>query len=303
MKRIIFILLLNFWAMFSLLSQVKDSQTNQYLGEKPPAKSPKVFAPGVISLENQSEFGSVFNKDVTEFYYGVDIDGKAEIRYSILENGSWTSPKKLLSNNKYSYNDPFLSPDENRLYFISNSPSTSKNTNETYDIWYIERTKSGWNTNPKNAGNMINSLENEYYMSFSNNGSMYFSSNANAKKGKARDFDIYSSSFEKGTFQKPLSLGPAINSNAYEADVFVSPDESYLIFCSARPEGFGQGDLYISFKLENGEWSEAKNMGNIINSSAHELCPFVTHDGQYLFYTSNQDIYWISTNVIHQLRN
>lgn len=39
-----------------------------------------------------------------------------------------------------------------------------------------------------------------------------------------------------------------------------------MIFCAVRKEGYGQGDLYISFKNESGTWSEAKNMGGQINN-------------------------------------
>ena len=67
-------------------------------------------------------------------------------------------------------------------------------------------------------------------------------------------------------------------------------------------EGYGRGDLYISFKTEQGQWTKALNMGLSINTQHHELCPFVTHDGNYLFYTSQQDIYWVGTEIIEELQ-
>ena len=63
----------------------------------------------------------------------------------------------------------------------------------------------------------------------------------------------------------------------------------------------GRGDLYISFKQEDGSWSPSVNMGAAINTQGHELCPFVTHDGKYLLYTSNQDIYWAPTSLFLEL--
>jgi len=80
--------------------------------------------------------------------------------------------------------------------------------------------------------------------------------------------------------------------------VFIAPDESYMIFCAVRREGLGQGDMYISFKDANGNWGQSVNMGAPFNTEGHELCPFVSKDGKYLFYTSNQDIYWVSTAVL-----
>ena len=87
-----------------------------------------------------------------------------------------------------------------------------------------------------------------------------------------------------------------------EADVFIAPNESYMIFCSIREDGFGQGDLYISFKKDDNNWTTAKNMGATINTKYHELCPVVTRDGKYFFFTSNQDIYWVDAKVIEKYR-
>ena len=78
----------------------------------------------------------------------------------------------------------------------------------------------------------------------------------------------------------------------------MAPDLSYLIFSGNRPEGYGQGDLYISFKDEAGKWGEAVNMGPEFNNQGHQLCPFVSRDGKYFFFTSEQDIYWVAAKPI-----
>ncbi|OEK05620.1 hypothetical protein BFP71_16075 [Roseivirga misakiensis] len=272
-----------------------------YLGQTPPRLERKVFAPNFISTE-EYEFGSVFNAAGTEFYYAVEKGGKPFIRYTKLENGAWSQPVTILSSDKYGYNDPFLSPDENRLYFISKRSLDGNSAKDDHDIWYVKREGDAW-SEPINAGPNINSEFNEYYISFTQTGTMYFASNVNASANrKQSNQDIYYSKFIDGKFQKPVVLGSAINTENYEADVFIAPDESYLIFCSTRPEGLGRGDLYISFKNDNGGWSEAVNMGELVNTEHHELCPYVTPDGKYMLYTSNEDIYWISTEVFEQLK-
>ena len=50
-------------------------------------------------------------------------------------------------------------------------------------------------------------------------------------------------------------------------------------------------DLYISFKKNDGSWTKAKNMGEPINSSASEICPGVSPDGKYFFFTSYRTIH------------
>ena len=267
--------------------------------EKPNLKA-KVFAPEFISRKDASEFGSVFNKEGTAFYYAIESDGRAEIWYTEMVDKQWAQPVAIISHPEYGFNDPFLSPNEQRLFYISQMPRNELDSIPDHDIWYSEKRGKGW-SDPINAGAVINSEQEEYYISFTNEGALYFASN----KGKERkhDFDIYRSELLDGVYQTQEKLSDSINTRGYEGDVFISPDESYIIFCAARKAGFGKGDLYISFKRQDGEWTESVNMGSGINTEGHELCPFVTRDGKFFFYTSNQDIYWVSTSVFDHIKS
>lgn len=279
----------------------KVKMKGEYMGLKKPEMKPEILAPNFISTEEQ-EFGSVFNREGTEFYFGVDVGKRNEIRFSKIIKGKWTKPITIISHERYSYNDPFLSNDENRLYFISKRALDGKGEIKDVDIWYVERLGNGW-SEPINAGSNINTSGDEYYISFTNDGTMYFASNGHSRKDTTRkDHDIYYSKFIDNEFQIPVLLDSTINTTGYEADVFVAPDESYLIFCSIRDDSFGRGDLYISFKKPNGDWTKAVNMGKVINTENYEYCPFVTKDGKYFLYTSNQDIYWVSTEIINKLK-
>lgn len=286
--------------LYSLPTYSQTQATSGYIGQTPPGSSPVVFAPGLVSTPDETEFGSVFSKDGDVFYYAVDIDNRAEIRTIRFEHNAWTKSELFLSDEVYSYNDPFLSPDEKRLYFISDRPINKTGTKKDFDIWYVEKNSKGW-SDPMNAGNNINSSGNEYYVSFTREGTMYFSSNGSATDNDKNDYDIYTSRQVLGKFQTRVKLSDGVNTPHYEADVFVSPDESYLIFSTERPGGFGRGDLYISFH-NKGIWSEPKNMGNTINGGRSEYCPFVTADGKYFFYTSMGQIFWVDAGVIHGLK-
>ena len=282
-------------------SETDNSMT--YFGQRPPLNKPELFAPNIISKPNRYEFGCTFSKDATEFYFGVDNNGVMEIHFSNLIDGVWSPQKKLFESDSISYNDPMFSPDQKRLYFISNLSLDGKKTKEDIDLWYVEREsiKSEW-SKPINLGLPVNSDLNEYYASFTNDGTLYFASKEKSEDAPRYAFDIYRSEYENGKFQQPEILPKSINTNRYEADIFIAPDESYMIFCSIRKNGLGRGDLYISFKDKTGNWTDAMNMGEIINTDKHELCPFVTADGKYLFYTSNQDIYWVSMNILEKYK-
>jgi hypothetical protein len=134
-------------------------------------------------------------------------------------------------------------------------------------------------------------------------GILYFSSSKSGY-GKA---DVHCAKFKEGIFQKSENIGPPVNTEYRENDVFIASDESFLIFVSSdRPDSLGSGDLYISFRKLDGSWTEPVNMGQPINSSELEYCPVVSPDGKYLFFTSrrrgNDDIYWMDAMIIDDLR-
>lgn len=270
----------------------------KYFNETPPGATPEIFAPGKVSTENTFEFGAVYSSDRSEFYYGVEINGKAETRMMKFENGKWSAPVQLLVHNVYSYNDPFLTPDNKKLFFISDQPLDGTGPKKDYDIWYIERDGTKWSS-PRNAGDNINTDKNEYYISFTKSGKMYFSSNGKDEKDS---HDIYSSELHDGEFQPAVNLGASVNTNEYEADVFVAPDESYIVFAANRQGGLGSGDLYVSFRAKEGSWTPAKSLGNTINTETDDFCPYVTPDGKYLLYASRGDVYWVEMGVVLGLK-
>lgn len=292
------LLLLLFCKM--IVAQTLRQETGRYLNQEPPGKTPKLFAPELVSLKNRYEFGSVFSRDGKEFYYAVEGQ-RPHIEFIKYKDNKWSEPGKLLVSEKYGYNDPVLSPDEKKLYFISDQALDGNGDKKDIDIWYVQRKGNGW-SEPINAGKNINSANNEYYISFTRSGTMYYSSNKQAGDVKSNKYDIYYSPFSKAGFQNSVKLDSAINTEHYEADVFVSPHEDYIIYCAERPDGHGRGDLFISFKDKKGKWAKAKNMGEVINTPGYEFCPFVTADEKYLFFSRDGDIYWVDAGVIDRLR-
>jgi len=262
---------------------------------------PELFAPGVISKPDRHEFGLALTADGTQAFFGVDWGDSVEIWHVEREGESWGTAQPLLKDEEFNFNDPSLDPEERRLYFISTRPpaGTPKGTARNADIWYLERRGEGWSPQI-HAGPVINSTADEYYISFTDDGSLYFASNVGAdRKG---NYDIYFSRNALSAPEKPVRLGPGVNTGAYEADVFVAPDGSYVIFAAGRRGGLGRGDLYISVRGEDGTFEKAKNLGAPINTAGHELCPWVSRDGRFFYYTSRQDIYRIDTAALWTAR-
>jgi Tol biopolymer transport system component len=179
-----------------------------------------------------------------------------------------------------------FSPDGKKLYFTSNRPFTG--TGDPLDnsnLWAVEKTDIGWGES-RDLGPLINTDGYENYPSITNDETLYY---FHSEKRGDQNPDIYYSKLMNGKYSGPVRLGAEINSRYQEWDPFIAQDESYLIFGSVdRPGGFGGCDLYISFRKEDGTWTQAVNMGEPINTEANEFCPNVTSDGKYLFFTSRR---------------
>jgi Tol biopolymer transport system component len=112
-------------------------------------------------------------------------------------------------------------------------------------------------------------------------GTLYF---ASVRGNGRKDNDLYRSRLVNGEYQKPENLGNVINTNVTEADPFIAPDQSYLIFSSDREGGAGEGDLYISFN-QNGKWTAPQPLGSNINTAEYEYTPLVSADGKTFYFS------------------
>lgn len=105
--------------------------------------------------------------------------GKEDLHISLKEGDNWTAPKSLGANvNSSGYEmSPFLSPDNNRIYFSSNGFGGEGDA----DIFYIDKLGDDWFTwsNPVNLGSNVNSAGFDAYFSIGMNNLAYFSSNRN----------------------------------------------------------------------------------------------------------------------------
>jgi len=265
-----------------------------YLGQTPPGSTPAVFAPNVVSTEG-GELNSVFSPDGHEFYF----TRQRRVWVVREENGVWGRPQRLAVAGDYSAVDMFVTGDGTRMYICSDRPLAGRGeAKKDRDIWVVTRAAQGW-SDPTNLGETVNSPKDDVYPTLTARGDLYFCSRREGGRGR---HDIYRARPAEGGLGRPENLGSPINTEHSDFDPFIAPDESYVIFASARPGGLGNADLYISFRGKDGAWSEPRNMGAPVNSPYLEYAPMLSPDGKHLFFTSGRggadDIYWVDARVI-----
>lgn len=288
-----------------------------------PGKSSQLFAAGLIST-GLNERDAAFSSDGTLFYYTLMVGAAGTIVEVKKEQGKWLAPEIASFSGTYSDLEPFITPDGQRLYFVSNRPVNESDEVADYDIWYTNKVDDGWGE-PVNLGPPVNTEANEFYPSLTDAGTLYFT----VKPTGASNEDLFSSAFSDGAFQAPERLPEAINTDFDEFNALIDPAEQYILFSSyGRPDGMGGGDLYVSFKDQDGTWLQATNLGTSINSTGLDYCPAVTPDGAYFIFSSRRtiqtdtprqtyqemierlrspgngagDLYWMEMESIHALK-
>jgi Tol biopolymer transport system component len=246
-----------------------------------PITDPKLFAEGVINTDADT-YGPTFTPDGKSLYFAKRIKrGELEhIFVSHFVGGKWGEPRVAEFSGKFFDKEPFISPDGSRLFFSSNRPVEGETPNKDFDIWVVRRAGRGWGA-PEHLGAPVGVGGDDDYPSVAANGTLYFGSTREGGKGRV---DLYRVRRVKGKYRTAENLGDAINTPETEADPYIAPDESYLIFTSTRPGGFGRGDLYISFNRK-GVWTTPKNLGAKVNTDVFDYTPLVTPDGKYLFFS------------------
>ena len=135
----------------------------------------------------------------------------------------------------------------------------------------------------KNLGDSVNSDALEYYPSLTIDGKKLIFT-----RRIAGDEDFYECDLVDGKWSKAKPLGGRVNTNLNEGAQNISQDGEWIIFTGCNyPEGQGSCDLYISFKTKN-SWSEAENIGPIVNTDFWESSPSLSPDKRDLYFSSNQ---------------
>ncbi|HLN53925.1 MAG TPA: OmpA family protein [Lentimicrobium sp.] len=177
----------------------------------------------------------------------------------------------------------YISPDNERIYFTRRMVTGDRRDEQ---FFYCRRlTDSTW-TEAIDIGPPVNTEGDEGAMAVSPDGQYLFFSGCESINGFG-SCDLYVSRLDGDTWEEPFNLGPVVNTPGWESQPSFSSDGKTLYFVSNRPGGYGGSDIWITHLLDNGEWSEPYNAGEIINTKEAERGPFIHPDAKTLYFSSN----------------
>ena len=224
---------------------------------------------------------------VPEANYAIKICEEAKKQVANPVNYKITNVGNII-NGKYADFSPVLTFDESSIFFTSrrlrpdstNSEIRDPETDQYKDDIYVSfRTKENTWSKPELLN--LNTDDHDASISVSPDGLTLF-----VYQDSLGDGQLKYSKLIGETWSDPAKLGSDINTSHWETHVTVSADGNELYFVSNRPEGSGGRDIYRCVKLPDGNWSKALNIGKKINTKYEEDAPFLSPDGQFLYFAS-----------------
>lgn len=223
---------------------------------------------------------------------------------AVLDNIMASAPgveiKNLGINTEYSDFSPMFL-DSTQVVFASAKDSSFLTTrrykwnNQPYlDLYVAQINKESQDL--KNAVKLSKEINTKYHeasVTFSpDNKTMYFTRNNYGKKLKRDEkginhLKIYKSTKVGDKWTEAVEV--SFNSDDYSTGhPALSPDGKQLYFVSDMPGSIGKTDLFVVDILEDGSFSEPRNLGKKINTAHREMFPFF--NGDKLYFSSDGHI-------------
>lgn len=176
-----------------------------------------------------------------------------------------------------------ISPDGKQIFIYKND--VNDNESRGGDIFVSKVVNNKWKT-PEALGKPINSSYWEGGACISPDGkTLYFISE---RKGGYGHADIWMvKRISKTEWDKPVNLGPEINSEFDEVGVFLAPDGKTLFFSSNGKESMGSYDIFKS-TFEGNKWSKPVNVGYPINTVHKDGPLVVSADATVAYFASER---------------
>lgn len=187
-------------------------------------------------------------------------------------------------NSEYADYYPWITKDENFLAFTTRRKGQTAARLEmdgyfASDI-YVSKIENGKWTKAENIGTKINTSLDEQVVGLKADGSeMIIYIDHIDKYG-----DLYTSKKKNGTWERFKPFSDTINAKI-EHSASISADGNTLFFVRAEDRE-SQTDIYMVRKLPNKNWGMPFKLGPEINTPYHEDFPYLSIDGQTLYFSS-----------------
>lgn len=203
------------------------------------------------------------------------------------------SPERLSATVNSVYNElkPLVTPDGKTLLFSRQyHPGNMGGEDDPEDIWFSQwnEEKGEW-MEAENMGAPLNTKGPNFISSITPDGNTVIITLGNryTRNGKMRaGVSVSTRTSEGWTKPVPFEIINEINTHQ-KANYFLANNREVLLMSVEGDPSYGSRDLYVSFLLDDGRWSEPLNLGSTINTAMEEASPFLAADDKTLYFSSD----------------
>ncbi|MDA0195978.1 MAG: OmpA family protein [Bacteroidetes bacterium] len=197
------------------------------------------------------------------------------------------SPQESLGpgiNSKFFEQNPLISIDGTNIYFVrSGDPQNTGGVSDKGDIWISTKVTDGTWSAAQRINAPINTIARNAIIGFQDDLMLL---NYNYGKSVGGGFSV--SRKIVNIWEEPVDVSiPFFKSQSEFESAAISPNGEAMIFSIQSFGTYGVEDLFYTTMQSNGKWSDLRNIGPTINTPYQELTPFISPDGQYLYFASN----------------
>jgi outer membrane protein OmpA-like peptidoglycan-associated protein len=239
-------------------------------------------------LGNKIGFVLYHNMTIQVDYLNVQYNRR---RINLVKNINPNYKKKNLGqniNSKYSEIAPIISPDGKTLYVARQNHPQNIGAQKKYDVWFATRRKDGsWNALKRMEPPINNAGDNLVIAVSPDNNTLWLEGlyTSTGKFLSDQGISISHRTADGWSVPKQIVIQDFYNRNEYES-YCPTVDRKILIMSIEREDTYGEKDLYVSFRLPNGEYSKPFNMGTDLNTFFNEGTPFIAPDNKTLYFYS-----------------
>ena len=191
-------------------------------------------------------------------------------------------------NSAYDEQSPCISPDGNSIYFtIAYHPENVGGKKDPGDIWVSNWDGEKW-LPPTNLNSPINNADYNAVLGFSETGEKIFLTGrySETKTGNSyQGIAISTKTISGWSTPENVSIPYFVN-YASHLSGFINAYNNQAFFSIQSFGSYGSEDIYFSL-LENDSWTSPLHLGKEINTKLQELSPYLSEDGQSLYFSTN----------------
>ena len=231
----------------------------------------------------------------------VKVTPQSDLFPPILHSNEWEPPVPIPGpiNTAGAEDSPFIMPDDHWFFFFFtpdlNLPAEKQIADGVTGIYWSQRAGNTWTDPQRIILASYNSLDG---CEFVQGDVMWFCS---VRAGNYRAADVYTAQYVNGIWTNVTNAGKQLNADYSIGEFCLNPDGNTLYFGSNRAGGFGGKDIWYTTKSESG-WTAPINLGPVVNGRQDEDQPFITPNGQELWFTGTSRLGYAGPAIFRSIK-